>query len=103
MDKKIIGAVWVRTSKQYGHIDNKTPCFSISLYPEYRNQGIGTELMKKMIKSLTEKGYKRASLSVQKENYAARLYSKLDFETVKEHNGECIMVKKLNSPEEYHE
>lgn len=103
VDKKIIGAVWVRTSKQYGHIDNKTPCFSISLYPEYRNQGIGTELMKKMIKSLTEKGYKRASLSVQKENYAARLYSKLDFETVKEHNGECIMVKKLNSPEEYHE
>lgn len=99
-DEKIVGAVWVRTSKQYGHIDDQTPCFSISLYPEYRNQGIGTELMKKMIKSLTEKGYKRGSLSVQKENYAVRLYSKLGFKTVKENNGEYIMVKELNCTEE---
>ena len=99
-DKKIVGAVWVRTSKQYGHIDDKTPCFSISLHPEYRNQGIGTELMKKMIKFLTEKGYKRGSLSVQKENYAVRLYSKLGFKTVKENNGEYIMVKELNCAEE---
>lgn len=92
VDGKVVGAVWVRTSKQYGYIDDKTPCFSISLYPKYRNQGIGTDLMKQMIKHLTDKGYKRASLSVQKENYAAMLYSKLGFKTVQENNGECIMT-----------
>lgn len=100
VDRKVVGAVWVRTSKQYGHIDDKTPCFSISLYPDYRNRGIGTELMKKMIKLLIEKGYKRASLSVQKENYATRLYSKLGFEIIEENNGECVMVKELNCTEE---
>lgn len=96
VDRKVVGAVWVRTSEQYGHIDDKTPCFSISLYPDYRNRGIGTELMKKMIKFLIEKGYKRASLSVQKENYAVGLYRKLGFETIQEDGGECVMVINLN-------
>ena len=28
----------------YGHIDNETPSFAISLLKEYRNYGIGTEI-----------------------------------------------------------
>lgn len=99
VDNKVIGAVWVRTSEQYGHIDNNTPCFSISLYPQYRNQGIGSELMRKMLKSLKDKGYKRVSLSVQKENYAVNMYKKLGFETVKECSDEYIMIKILNCQE----
>lgn len=46
-DKKIIGAVWVRIMNDYGHIDDETPSFAISLYKNYRNCGIGTALMKK--------------------------------------------------------
>lgn len=41
---KIVGAVWVRIMNDYGHIDNETPSFAISLLKEYRNYGIGTEL-----------------------------------------------------------
>ena len=40
---KIVGAVWVRIMNDYGHIDNETPSFAISLLKEYRNYGIGTE------------------------------------------------------------
>ena len=43
---EIVGAVWVRIMNDYGHIDNETPSFAISLLKEYRNYGIGTELMK---------------------------------------------------------
>lgn len=57
---KIVGAVWVRIMNDYGHIDNETPSFAISLLKEYRNYGIGTELMKQMLTKLKLEGYKQA-------------------------------------------
>ena len=71
--EKIVGAVWVRIMNDYGHIDDETPSFAMSLYEEYRNLGIGTALMGAMLQFLREKGYKQASLSVQKANYAVRI------------------------------
>ena len=34
---KIAGAVWVRIMNDYGHIDDNTPSFAISLYKQYRH------------------------------------------------------------------
>ncbi len=68
----------------YGHIDNETPSFAIPLYPEYRNRGIGTALMKTMLKELKEKGYKQISLAVQKTNYAVKMYKNAGFKIVDE-------------------
>ena len=48
-DGKIVGAVWVRIMEDYGHVDNTTPSFAISLLKEYRGLGIGTELMREML------------------------------------------------------
>ncbi len=79
---KIVGAVWVRVAKEYGYIDDKTPSFSISLYKEYRNKGIGTKIMSEMLKLLKDKGYKRASFGVSKENYAVKMYKNLGFEII---------------------
>lgn len=42
---KIVGAVWVRVMDDYGHIDDQTPSLAISLYKDYRNRGIGTQLL----------------------------------------------------------
>ena len=97
---KIIGAVWVRILsgeiRGYGNVDDETPEFSISLFKEYRNKGIGFLLMTKMIEYLKSNGYKQASLSVQKENYAVKLYKNLGFKTIKENENECLMMLKLN-------
>ena len=79
----------------YGHVDDETPSFAISLFKEYRGQGIGTRLMLMMLDLLKEKGYKRASLAVQKANYAVRMYKKVGFEIVDENEEEYIMVCKL--------
>jgi len=76
---KIVGAVWVRIMDDYGHIDNETPSFAISLYAEYRKN----------------KSYKRTSLSVQKVNYAVCMYQKVGFEVVDENEEEYIMVCRL--------
>lgn len=92
---KIVGAVWVRIMNDYGHIDNATPSLAISLYKEYRGFGIGTAMMKKIIALLQAHGYKRVSLSVQKANYAAKLYRKIGFEIVGENEEEYIMVNYL--------
>ncbi len=93
--EKIVGAVWVRIMNDYGHIDDETPSFAISLYEEYRNMGIGTALMRDMLEFLKNKGYKQTSLSVQKENYAARMYQKVGFEVIDENEEEYIMVCRL--------
>ena len=45
-----------------------------------------------MLNLLKEKGYKQASLAVQKANYAVRMYEKVGFRTVDENDEEFIMV-----------
>lgn len=94
-DGKIIGAVWARVMKDYGHIDDDTPSLAISLYPEYRHQGIGTEMMKRMLAVLKDAGYQRSSLSVQKANYAVKMYRALGFDVVVDNPEEYIMLIKL--------
>lgn len=80
VNKKAVGAVWVRIMNDYGHIDNATPSIAVSLYKDYRGLGIGTALMKEMLRILKDRGYKQASLSVQKANYAVNMYQKTGFE-----------------------
>ena len=92
IDGTIAGAVWVRIMNDYGHIDDETPSLAISLYKEYRGQGIGTAMMKEILALLKVRGYARVSLSVQKANYAAKLYQKVGFEIVRESEEEYIMV-----------
>ena len=94
-DGKVIGAVWTRIMNDYSHVDDDTPSFAISLYKEYRGRGIGTWMMNEMLAILKEKGYKQASLAVQKANYAVRMYEKVGFITVNENEEEFIMVCKL--------
>ena len=92
---KVVGAVWVRIMNDYGHIDEETPSLAISLYKEYRGQGIGTNMMKEMLSLLKTHGYKRVSLSVQKANYAAEMYRKIGFEIARENEEEWIMIYNL--------
>lgn len=95
VDKKAVGAVWVRIMNDYGHIDNDTPSFAISLYKDFRGLGIGTSLMKEMLRILKDRGYKQASLAVQKVNYAVKMYQKTGFKIVDENEEEYIMLCRL--------
>lgn len=94
-DGKIIGAVWTRIMNDYGHIDRNTPSFAISLFKEYRGQGIGTKMMKEMLALLKSQGYKQASLSVQKVNRAVKMYKRVGFKIVDESAEEYLMVCEL--------
>ena len=97
---QIIGAAWTRIIPAYGHINDETPELAISVLPEFRGYGIGTKLMKKLFDVLRNNGYKKTSLSVQKDNPAVRLYQRLGYEMSGErldHAGQedYLMIKKL--------
>ena len=93
----VIGAVWVRIMNDYGHVDDQTPSLAISLYPEERNKGYGSRLLEEMLKLLKDEGYQKVSLSVQKENYAYKMYKKAGFKIIEENDQEYIMIRELNA------
>jgi ribosomal protein S18 acetylase RimI-like enzyme len=99
VDGQVVGAVWVRIfsseQKGYGTLDAQTLELSISLKQGYLGRGIGTGLMQAMLTLLRSEGVARVSLSVQKENPAARLYRSLGFEIVEALHDEYIMLKSL--------
>ena len=89
---KVIGAVWTRIMNDYGHVDDETPSFAISIIQDYHGKGIGTQLMKLMLLHLKDYGFERASLSVQKANYAVRMYENVGFKVIDENMEEYIMI-----------
>jgi len=92
---KAVGAVWTRLMDDYGHVDDDTPSFAISLYKEYRSRGIGTVMMRLMLDHLRRQGYRSASLAVQKANPAVKMYRRVGFRTIRENDEEYIMVCRL--------
>ena len=101
IEGKIVGMVWARILagkvKGFGNIDSHTPEFGISLYKEQRGKGIGTALMKHMLNVLKERGYKRTSLAVQKDNYAVKMYQNVGFAIKKETEEDFLMVCDLDA------
>lgn len=92
---KIVGAIWVRIMNDYGHIDNDTPSLAMSVSKEYRGLGIGSSLLKELLSALKSVGYSKISLSVQKANYAVKIYKQAGFTVVDENSEEYIMVVNL--------
>ena len=68
------------------------PCLSA---PQYRGLGIGTSLLKQLLQVKRLAGYSKISLSVQKSNYAVKMYEKVGFTVVNENSEEFIMIVNL--------
>jgi GrpB-like predicted nucleotidyltransferase (UPF0157 family) len=102
-DGRVCGAAWSRILagpdvRGYGNVDGRTPELAISVQPDCRGAGIGTALMTSLFAELAGRGYERLSLSVQKENPAAKLYEWLGFEKLSESEEDYIMVRDLARP-----
>lgn len=98
---KIIGAVWTRILsgeiQGFGHLNDQTPEFAISVLKDFRGQGIGVKLMRQMLLELENVGYAQTSLAVQKDNYALAMYQALGFKIVAENDEEFIMLYTFHS------
>lgn len=80
-----IGSAWLRLltgeNKGYGYIDNQTPELVIGILPEYRNQGLGTQLLKHLLTAAKEL-YPSISLTVRESNPALHLYKRFGWKIV---------------------
>jgi len=76
-----IGAAWVRLlqgdNRGYGYVDDDAPELTIAVVPEWRERGVGTALLTRLLEALP-----RISLSSDPRNPARRLYRRLDFKPV---------------------
>ena len=93
-----VGAAWVRLligpDAGYGFVDDDTPELAIAIAPEWRERGIGTQLMDELFRSAAGI-YPAISLSCDTANPAMRLYERAGFEPVEESGGSITMLKRL--------
>ncbi|PID57462.1 MAG: GNAT family N-acetyltransferase [Ignavibacteriae bacterium] len=99
VNNQLVGAIWGRLltneNKGFGYVDDNTPELSTAVKNEYRNQGIGTKLIKAINTEYKKIGVEFLSLSVDKANNASNLYKRLGFEIVEETETSWTMKKKI--------
>lgn len=90
-----IGAIWLRLligeNPGYGYVDDNTPELSIAVLPQYRGQGVGSQLLTHLLAS--ESGQSSISLSVSADNPAVRLYQRFGFAIVSK-SDESLTMKR---------
>lgn len=94
-DGRLAGAIWARRMRGYGYLDGETPELSMSVLPDARGQGVGGRLLRAMLDALRDRGYRRASLSVNRDNFARGMYAKVGFQTVREDEDSLVMAVDL--------
>lgn len=89
--------MWLRLligeHKGYGYVDDETVELSMSVLPDYRGQGIGTQLLTHLFAS--ECGRSPISLSVSADNPAMRLYERFGFEVVSKSDNSFTMKRSI--------
>ncbi|MEG4417251.1 GNAT family N-acetyltransferase [Microcoleus sp. LAD1_D5] len=80
-----VGAAWLRLfagdDKGFGWIDDTIPELAIAVLPEYTNQGVGTQLLARLL-SEAKASYRSLSLSVRSSNRALNLYERSGFKVI---------------------
>jgi ribosomal protein S18 acetylase RimI-like enzyme len=96
-DGKLVGAIWIRIfseeQKGYGFVDAGTPELSMAIDSNFRNQGIGGQMLAKMLTKMNNLGHKQVSLSVDTRNFAFAMYQKFAFQVHEMSGNTAVMLK----------
>ena len=86
----------VHLVREYAQSYTKYPFMIYQIQTKFRDElGIGTSLLKQLLQVERLAGYSKISLSVQKSNYAVKMYEKVGFTVVNENSEEFIMIVNL--------
>ena len=79
VNNKVVGGAWVRIlANGFGHVDHHTPELVFAVKPEFRNQGIGTNIMNQLFIEVS-KVFLQMSLSVKETSPAIAFFERLGF------------------------
>ncbi len=77
-----IGAAWLRLwveqDKGFGYVSDKIPELAMAVLPDYRGQGIGTQLLMQVLE-VAKGHFPAVSLNVREDNRVVRLYERAGF------------------------
>ena len=104
-DGRVIGQIFVQVdSALSGGNSRAAYLYALRVRPEYRNRGIGTELVREAESILRQRGFVRALISVAQDNHAARrLYERLGYDVFGEDAGNWTYFDDRGQIQEVHE
>jgi ribosomal protein S18 acetylase RimI-like enzyme len=102
---QVIGQIFLQVDSALSGASGRAAyLYALRVRPQYRNRGIGTDLVREAEAILRERGFSRALISVAKGNDAARrLYERLGFEVFGEDAGNWSYLDDLGQLQEVHE
>lgn len=81
-DIALIGAAWLRLwledDKGFGYVSNEIPELAMAVLPDFRGQGIGTQLLTQVLEG-AKRCFPAVSLNVRGDNGVVRLYERAGF------------------------
>jgi GNAT superfamily N-acetyltransferase len=94
-----VGAAWLRylgaADRGYGYLSDDVPEMTMGVAEPWRGRGVGRVLLRAVLDAAREHGMAAVSLSVERANFAARLYSSEGFRTVESFEDSDTMVAEL--------
>ncbi|MGO4593412.1 N-acetyltransferase family protein [Leifsonia sp. 2TAF2] len=92
-----VGACWARLFPAdhpgYGFVAAGVPELTLGVYPQWRAQGAGRALLRELGRTAAARGHARLSLSVERTNFAQRLYLSEGYVIVASRDGSDTMVR----------
>jgi ribosomal protein S18 acetylase RimI-like enzyme len=101
-DDVLVGAAWYRywtdDHNTRGYINAHMPVVVIGVERDYRRQGVGKQLLARLIHEAANQGIPQISLSVTKDNHALQLYQQQGFVTHTDIGDSLLMVCQTQQP-----
>jgi ribosomal protein S18 acetylase RimI-like enzyme len=97
---EVVGAAWYRLLAAdrpgLGYVATGVPELTLGVRPMWRAQGVGRALLQALLRKAAAAGYARISLSVERGNFAQRLYRSEGFTVLSSKETADVMVRSLN-------
>ncbi|MGV9213220.1 GNAT family N-acetyltransferase [Micromonospora sp. RB23] len=94
-----LGAAWCRqltaADPGYGYVSDDVPELTLGVVDSWRNRGVGRALLRAVLPVARDRGLRAVSLSVERANFAAKLYAGEGFHTVESFEDADTMVAQL--------